>query len=131
MTLVVQAQKTVANPAQLICLGIVLLSTAYFAVHGAMYFADLDFSSRDLGKSEVTDFFVFYSSARFLWDGGAVPDLYNSDIMTAFQMSLGAVQEGRHPFNYPPTYLFLIWPLGGLSYAIALAVWQALNLSLL
>jgi hypothetical protein len=41
-----------------------------------------------------------------------------------------AAQEGRHPFNYPPTYLFLIWPLGGLSYSVALIVWQLLTLAL-
>ena len=118
------------QPARLICLVVVALSAVYFVIHGAMFYAGLDFASRDLGDSDLADFFVFYSSARFLWDGGAAGQLYDGDLLKAFQVSLGAGQEGRHPFNYPPTYLFLIWPLGGLSYSVALIVWQVLTMAL-
>jgi hypothetical protein len=115
---------------RLICFAVVLLSAVYFLIHGTMFYGSVDFGSRDLGDSEPTDFFAFYSSARLLWDGGAVWELYDSAILKAFQMSLGADQEGLHPFNYPPTYLFLIWPIGGLPYGVALIVWQVLTLAL-
>ena len=125
-----RSERLLDQPARLICLVVVLLSGVYFLIHGAMFYAGLDFTSRDLGDSDPTDFFVFYSSARFLWDGGAAWELYDNALLKSFQVSLGAGQEGLHPFNYPPIYLFLIWPLGGLSYSVALTLWQVLTLAL-
>ena len=117
------------QPLRLICLALVLLSAVYFVIHASMFYGGLDFSTRDLGDSDLADFFVFYSSARLLWEGGAPWELYDGAVLKAFQMSLGAAPEGLHPYNYPPTYLFLIWPLGGLSYAVALIVWQVATLA--
>ena len=106
------------------------LSSAYFVVHAALFYASLDFGTRDLGTSDLSDFFAFYSSARFLWDGGEAAALYDSATLKSFQVSLGADQAGLHPFNYPPHYLLVIWPLGGLPYATALILWQVATLGL-
>ncbi len=125
-----RGRRLLDQPARLICLVVVGLSAVYFVIHGAMFYAGLDFASRELGDSDLADFFAFYSSARFLWDGGAASELYDGALLKAFQVSLGAGEQGQHPFNYPPTYLFLIWPLGGLSYSVALIVWQLATLAL-
>ena len=86
----VRGGRLLDQPARLICLVVVALSAVYFVIHGAMFYAGLDFASRDLGDSDLADFFVFYSSARFLWDGGAAGQLYDGDLLKAFQVSLGA-----------------------------------------
>ena len=127
----ISGDRLIGRPGSLLCLVLVVFSALYFIKHATQFYIDLDFSSYDMGNSPLTDFFVFYSSARFLWDGGATWDLYNSGALKAFQVSLGASENGYYPFNYPPTYLFLIWPLGGLSYPIALIVWQFLSMTLL
>jgi len=106
------------------CLAIVMLSTNYFLTHAIQFYLDFDFSSNGTGDYQRIDFFVFYSSARYLWEGGAAQDLYNSELLKAFQVSLGADEQGLNPFNYPPTYLFIIWPLGGLTFPVALIIWQ-------
>ncbi|MEM7222070.1 MAG: glycosyltransferase family 87 protein [Pseudomonadota bacterium] len=118
------------RPSHLFCFAVVMLSAVYFVIHASMYYSGLDFESRNLGRSDLADFFAFYSSARLLWEGGAPWELYDGAILKAFQMSLGAGQEGLHPFNYPPTYLLIIWPFGGLTYPVALIVWQLVTLAL-
>lgn len=112
-------------------IAMVVFSAVFFIRDGVNFYATVDFTSRDLGKSNIPDFFVFYSAARFLWEGGSIFDIYDFSALKAFQVSLGAVEHGLHPFNYPPTYLFLIWPLGVLPYPIALIAWQVFNITVL
>ncbi|NQV99525.1 MAG: DUF2029 domain-containing protein [Rhodospirillales bacterium] len=126
----VWGKSLLGQPERLICLAMVVFSTGFFLLHAVHFYLDLDFASNGIGNSHSIDFFVFYSSARYLWDGGAAWDLYNSGLLKAFQVSLGAAEKGLHPFNYPPTYLFIIWPLGGLPFPIALIAWQFLTLTL-
>ena len=80
-----------------------------------------------------SDFFVFYSAARFVWEGGPAAALYDVAALKDLQMGLGAGAAGIHPFNYPPTYIFIVLPLALLFHAPALLVWQlatALGLAL-
>ena len=70
-----------------------------------------------------TDFTVFYTAARVPLDV-----VYDSAQLTAAQAWSGA--DGRHPrpFPYPPTFLFLLWPLGRLAVLPALVAWVTLGL---
>ena len=113
-----------------ICIGLVVVQAIFFVVHVITYYAKLDFGYDGLANSDLSDFFVFYSGAHFLWDGGAAAELYDQASLKDYQLTLGAEQDGFHPFNYPPTYLLVIWPLGALSYAWALILWQVVTLSL-
>jgi len=124
------SERLSVQVANLVCLTILVLSVVFFVNHCVKLYAELDYAARDLGHSDLTDFFVFYSSARFLWDGGAASNLYDAHLLKTFQLSLGSPLKGLHPFNYPPTYLFIIWPLGGLSYAVGLIIWQFLTVTI-
>lgn len=112
------------DPARALCVFLVLALAIYFGLDVALLYAKLDFGARGLGSSPVSDFFAFYSSARFLHGGGDLAALYDPAALKAFQVSLGASADGLHPFTYPPTYALLIEPLGALPYATALLLWQ-------
>ena len=101
-----------------------LIAVVYFAIHLLLYYGKLDFAAKDLGQSNLSDFFVFYSGSRFLLDGGGLAGLYDIAGFKSFQEGLGAPAVGLHPFNYPPSYALFIYPLGYLSYPMALVVWQ-------
>ena len=124
-----RGERLLDQPVRMLCIAMVAFSAVFFVRHGVNFYAAMDFATRDLGHSDIPDFFVFYSSARYLWEGGAIAGLYDFSVLKAFQVTLGAGEAGLHPFNYPPTYLFLIWPLGGLSYLVALIVWQVLTVA--
>jgi hypothetical protein len=124
----VRGERLIRQPVLMVCIVLVSFSAIFFIRHGINFYATVDFASRDLGGSDTPDFFVFYSSARYLWEGGTISGLYDFSTLKAFQISLGATEKGLHPFNYPPTYLFLIWPLGALPYPLALIAWQAFNI---
>jgi hypothetical protein len=111
--------------------GLVLASGLYFLAHAILFYSRLDFGADGLGTSELTDFFVFFSGARFLWEGGTLAELYDSPALKAFQITLGGPREGLQPFGYPPTYILLIGPFGGLSYPVALTLWQLATMGLL
>ncbi len=112
------------DTASRLCLLLVLCLAAYFAVNAGMIYATLDFGTDGLGRSEAADFFAFYSSARLLHAGAEVTDLYDTARLLDFQLSLGFQGTTAHAFGYPPTYAYLIWPLGALPYAVALICWQ-------
>ncbi len=118
------------EPHRAICLAILLSLCVYWVVDVGMLTAKMDFGTSDLGTSEDTDFFVFYSSARFLLDGGSLSSLYDPAVLKAYQVSLGAEAGSIHPFVYPPSYALLIKPLGHLPYAWALIFWSAGTLAL-
>jgi alpha-1,2-mannosyltransferase len=123
-------ESLLAQPERLICIAILAFSAFFFLRHAVEFYRTVDFTSNGINDSHNIDFFVFYSAARYLWDGAAAWDLYDSGLLKAFQVSLGASENGLHPFNYPPTYLFIILPLGALPFPIALVVWQVVTLAL-
>lgn len=90
----------------------------------------MSFGSPFVDRGNLSDFFVFYSSARFVWEGGGAAALYDLAALKQFQIGLGAEAGGWHPFNYPPTYIFAILPFGLLTYSSALLAWLAGSLLL-
>lgn len=74
------------------------------------------------------DFFGVWSWARLEIEQGPL-FAYNHAAQQAFLLSLDPEFPVRFPFPYPPLYLFLIRPLGWLSYPIAQASWSAATLA--
>ena len=118
------------NPAKRLARMLVAALTLYLTVHVGLLYAKLDFTSSGLGDSEASDFFVYYSAARMFAETGDAAALYDIQAVKAFQLGLGADPEGKAPFNYPPSYIFVIWPLAALPHAAALICWQLIGLGL-
>jgi hypothetical protein len=74
------------------------------------------------------DFFGVWSWARFEIECDPVR-IYDHAAQQAFLLSLDPGFPVRFPFPYPPPYLFLIRPLGWLSYPVAQAIWSAATLA--
>ena len=106
-----------------LCSLFISIGGIYALFHLYIIISKLSFSYNDIELESISDFFVHYSAARFIWEGGAAAGLYDLAVFKQFQIGLGAQAGGLHPFNYPPTYVFLILPLAGLSYAPAYLVW--------
>jgi alpha-1,2-mannosyltransferase len=74
------------------------------------------------------DFFGVWSWARFEIEREPAL-IYDHVTQQAFLLSLDPRFPVRFPFPYPPPYLFLIRPLGWLSYPVAQATWSTLTLA--
>ncbi len=118
------------EPGRAVCVTLLIGLCVFFVANIGMLYAKLDFGATGLGTSETSDFFVFYSSAKFLLDGGSLSSLYDPATLKAYQISLGAKAGPIQPFAYPPSYALLIVPLGALPYAWALICWHAGTLAL-
>lgn len=57
------------------------------------------------------DFRAYYLAAEGVWSGDLVP----------------AYHDAERPFQYPPPFAYVLAPLGGLPYRLAVAVWVVLN----
>lgn len=71
--------------------------------------------------------FLSYWAAAVMTLGGNPADAYDISLHNAVQQTAFRF-DTRLPFAYPPPYLFLIAPLGYLSYPIAAALWVAVSL---
>lgn len=76
-----------------------------------------------------SDFFAQWSFARFARLGDAAL-IYDADALHRFQLTLEPALRQTFPYPYPPSYLFAIWPLGGLPYGPAYLVWDVATLAL-
>ena len=72
--------------------------------------------------SAVRRFFAFWSYAQFIHDLPAV-QIYDVASLRAFQQTLPGGLEGYYPYLDPPILLLYLWPLGGLGYLPAAALW--------
>ncbi len=121
----IKSSLTGIEPRRAVGMAALLILCLYMAAHVGLLFSKLDFGAADLGSSTNVDFFVYYSSARFLLDGGSLPSLYDPGTLKAYQVSLGAAADTSiHPFIYPPSYALLIKPFGLLPFAWSLIVWS-------
>jgi Glycosyltransferase family 87 len=66
------------------------------------------------------DFFALWTSAIVTHSGDAALN-FDADALHTRQTALGMNPDGYNPFPYPPTFLLLLGPLGGLS--LPLAFW--------
>jgi hypothetical protein len=116
--------KVSENPDRALCLALIVAGAIYAIFHVYTIISKLSFGVPGIDPGNGSDFFVFYSAARFIWEGGPAAALYDMAALKDFQMGLGASAAGIHPFNYPPTYIFIVLPLALLFYAPALLAWQ-------
>src|SRR3954470_2490907 len=64
------------------------------------------------------DFFALWTSAVVTHAGDAAVN-FDADALHARQIALGMNPDGYNPFPYPPTFLLLLGPLGGLPQKLA------------
>lgn len=75
------------------------------------------------------DFFGIWSFARFA-RGHAAAAIYQPTLLNQYQAALSPGFHGFFPFPYPPDFLLLLWPLGGLPYGVARLLWTGLSAAL-
>ncbi len=75
------------------------------------------------------DFQALWTSADLAHDGDAAIN-YDSDALHARQVALGMPAGELNPFPYPPIFLLLLAPLGGLPRATAYAIFMGASLAL-
>lgn len=92
-------------------------------VNTIKYFFDIGQSGRFGG-----DFIVFWHTAQLLVQGH-YHDIYDTLQLKAILDPEVATLDTIGPFIYPPTMLFLLWPLGNLSYNQAVALWSLIPLT--
>jgi len=89
--------------------------------------------SRDLidpqGKPLGADFITFYAASRLAL-AGAAPEAYDPDRIFAAEQAAVPANTQHFPWQYPPSFLLLLLPLGLLPYLAALAVFIAATLAL-
>lgn len=118
------------NSDHALCAAFIACGAIYALFHFYLMISKMYFGFSVVDPESLSDFFVFYSAARFVWEGGAVATLYDLAALKQFQIGLGAESSGLHPFNYPPSYIFAILPFGLLPYTPALLAWLAATLLL-
>jgi hypothetical protein len=116
--------KFLENHDRALCLALIAAGVIYAIFHIYTIISKLSFGAAEIDPDNSSDFFVFYSAARFIWEVGPAAALYDVAALKDYQMSLGAGAAGIHPFNYPPPYIFIVLPLALLFYAPALLAWQ-------
>jgi hypothetical protein len=72
-----------------------------------------------------TDFVTFWTAGKVPW-----PTVYDVAELTRLQMWAGFKETAIRPFAYPPTFLFLLNPLGRLQLLPALLIWLSVGISL-
>ncbi len=82
------------------------------------------------GNPAGGDFINLYSVARMVLEGEAAAAYFPEQLMQ-FQRFLIEQPIGLRLWAYPPHSLLFVWPFGGLSYFVALALWSALGLFVL
>jgi hypothetical protein len=78
------------------------------------------------GEHLGRDFIDFWSAAKMAMSGHAAV-AYNQPIFDAFQKALVGPASEFKVYSYPPTMILLCWPLAGLSFVPALALWWGLG----
>lgn len=104
-----------------VLLGAVLLLPLAFYLPSVIN--TFDSPSGDQARALIhTDFAPFWAAARAAQDG-LVDRLYDLESFIAVQRSVLGPEAGGHGYLYGPHSIFLIWPLGWLSYGWAFTVW--------
>lgn len=98
-----------------------LLASYFLAADG-----HLDWTGHALGRD-----FVNYWTAGHLALEGRIADIFQPAAFLARERALFDPALPFHFWSYPPTALFLVWPLGLTSYFIGFALWSAAGIAAL
>ena len=94
---------------------------------GALFFAYVFMAVKVVAEGKQAyhfgDFFALWTSALVTHGGDAAIN-FDPDALHARQTALGMNPDGYNPFPYPPTFLLLLGPLGGLSLPVAFWVFM-------
>jgi hypothetical protein len=97
---------------------IVIALAAYQLIYIALYLSH----PAKAGEPLFGDFFAFWSFAQFAHQLPA-DRIYDPRALQAFQLALPIKFSGFYPYHYPPIFLLLLRPLGGLGYIPAYLTW--------
>ena len=93
----------------------------------AMFFAYVFMAVKFMLAGKQTyhfgDFFALWTSAVVTHAGDAAVN-FDADALHARQVALGMNPDGYNPFPYPPSFLLLLGPLGGLPLHLAFYVFM-------
>lgn len=90
-------------------------------------------SLREKIRQGYSDFSIFYTAGSILHQGSA-GDLYDAALQFRVQKQFASqvyIRQGALPYNHPPFEALLFAPLARVSYPVAFAIWDLLNLAIL
>jgi hypothetical protein len=76
-----------------------------------------------------SDFFAQWSFALVARTDD-VARIYDAAALHRFQLTLEPALRQFFPYPYPPSYLFILWPLGWMPFPVAYLVWDIATLAL-
>ncbi len=107
---------------------------AYGALAGTLLiYAVLFWRDRALIAKGYPDFTIFYTAGLMVRQGLG-HELYQNSTQYSIQRSFASgveTRQGNLPFNHPPFEALIFVPMSRLSYPVAFAVWDLLNLGML
>ncbi|HKS76966.1 MAG TPA: glycosyltransferase family 87 protein [Terriglobales bacterium] len=84
-------------------------------------------------RQGYSDFSIFYTAGSILHQGSAA-QLYDPALQFRVQKQFASqvyIRQGALPYNHPPFEALLFAPLARVSYPVAFAIWNLLNLAIL
>jgi hypothetical protein len=107
---------------------LIIFFTGMFLLHAFVFW-----SLRDKIREGYSDFSIFYTAGTIVHEGLA-NRLYDTGLQFKIQRDFASqvyIRQGALPYNHPPFEALIFVPLARLSYPLAFAVWDLLNLAVL
>lgn len=100
-------------------LGVIpLLGLGYLALDSSAFWEGAMSRGQVIGR----DFVIFWGAAVLLWRGEALTLFDSSVFLPTLDQIIGS-KLAFNPYPYPPSSIFVVWPVGLLPYWLALPLW--------
>jgi hypothetical protein len=106
-----------------------LILTVLASVFAALLFLGLRALATGSGFHRFGDFYPLWASGFISYEGQPALN-YDSDALHLRQAALGMNPLAFNPFPYPPTFLLMLAPFGGLGLGLAFALFMSLTFAL-
>jgi hypothetical protein len=106
-----------------------LILTVLASVFAALLFLGLRALVTGSGFHRFGDFYALWASGFISHEGQPALN-YDSDALHLRQAALGMNPRAFNPFPYPPTFLLMLAPFGGLGLGVAFALFMSLTFAL-
>jgi hypothetical protein len=103
-----------------------LILTVLASVFAALLFLGLRALVTGSGFHRFGDFYALWASGFISHEGQPALN-YDSDALHLRQAALGMNPRAFNPFPYPPTFLLMLAPFGGLGLGVAFALFMSLT----